>query len=487
MSTRSKLLVLVVWSASLAAMAVGQSSNAQLFNLHIQAGTTPRPTIGFNNVRLFSNVSPYITRWSAIATSSNVSTWNWTPLDNWLAELYTNGITDGVFYTLDQVPPWASGNSTDTSCDFASGGNKGGCDLPTDINSDGSGTDATFIQFITQIATRVNSTAYLNGTYPYTQKHAHIKYWEPWNEVYRNPTVNNLWSGSISIKATYAQLVRMAEDVRCTIAGTGSVLGTPCSATAIDSGAIVVSPSDGSTPSLSPGSTMVFQNFLYCNGTGSNAPISGSECITGTQGSAAVNVINTHFYEQAPENLTSDVPTYQALLDSTDLAKAFWSGEGSWGNDSNMSSDPDTQASYVARYYLVGWSAGLARMYWYAYDSTLYGTLWNSTSGLLTPGVAYGTVHNWIVGSTLTKSCGAVSGTTVWDCGFTLSSGYSAYAVWDTSQSCSNSTGTEVCTYSTQTISTSWTKYQDLTGATHTISPLGSVQVGIEPILLETH
>jgi hypothetical protein len=483
MPTSSKIVLFLLFLVLSAAASLGQAANTQLFELHIQSMSTPWPTIGFNNVRLFSNTSGNVTRWSSINTGP--TTYNWTVLDSWLADLYTHGITDGVFYTFDQVPPWASSNNTDSACDFASGGNNGGCDLPTDINIDGTGTDQDYINFITAIAQRVNNPAYLNGTAPFTQKHAHIKYWEPWNEVYRNSVVSTHSWGTYSIRASYAQLVRMAEDLRCTITGTGSILGTSCSATPIDSTALIVSPSDGSTPALSPGSTMVFQNFLYCNGTGANAPIAGSYCTTGSQGSAAVDVINTHFYEAAPENLATDVPTYQAYLSSTDLAKPMWSGEGSWGNDTNVSTDPDMQASWVARYYLVGWSTALVRMYWYAYDSTLYGTLWTSGSGLLAPGTAYGTVHNWIVGSTLTRNCAVVAGT-VWTCSLTLASGFNAVAVWDTSQTCSNSSGSEVCTFSTQTISNAWTKYEDLTGTDHTISPLGSVNVGIEPILLKT-
>jgi hypothetical protein len=51
--------------------------------------------------------------------------------------------------------------------------------------------------------------------------------------------------------------------------------------------------------------------------------------------------------------------------------------------------------------------------------------------------------------------------------------------VWDTSQTCSNG----VCTTSQYTAPAGYTKYVDLTAASHTIS--GQIALGVKPFMLE--
>lgn len=438
------------------------SKNAALFDLHLVSESSPPPTVSYSGFRLWDTQ----TRWVQIETANG--SYDFSILDAYLALLYSNGVKT-VVYTFGGVPQWASSNPNDTECDY-SDVLPGGCDLPTDINANGSGTDQTWITFVTALAQHVNDPTYL-------QTHAHITYWEPWNEWYRNNVVNSYQWPSISLRATYAQMVRMTEDLRCVITGAGSVNGNPCTATAIDPTAKILSPSDGNASNCC-GSLATFQNFLYCDGTGSNAPIAGSDCTTNSRGSDAVDIINSHFYEYTvPENLATDVPAYIAVLDSTDRAKPLWSDEGSWGADSDVP-DLDVQASWVSRYYLVGWSTGLLEMYWYAYDDSVEGTLWTSNTGLQPAGEAWQWTYNWIVGSTLTTPCSAKG--TIWTCGLTLANGAAAQAIWDTSQTCSDGN----CTTSPQSVSTTWTNYEDLTGTNHTIVVNGSVPVGIKPILL---
>jgi hypothetical protein len=439
------------------------SKNADFFGLHIHSTLTPWPTLGFGGFRLWDTE----TRWAQIEKSQGV--YDFRILDNFLAELSSHSIST-VVYTFGQVPIWASSNPADSVCDYASNAGNGGCDLPTDLNPDGTGTNQTWINFVTALAQHVNDPTYL-------QNHAHIQYWEPWNEWYRNNVVNTYPYPLVSLRATYAQMVRMSEDLRCVITGKGSVNGNPCTATPIDSTAIIVSPSDGGPKDA--GSTNVFQNFLYCKGTGSNAPLPGSYCTTGSRGSAIGDIINTHFYQTGasqPEDLARSVSQYKALLNPTDLAKPLWSDEGGWGRDSTLP-DPDVQASWVARYYLVGWSSGLAQMYWYAYDGNTFGTLSTSSGALNPAGEAYGQVYNWIVGSTLTTPCSANG--TIWTCGLTLANGKAAQAIWDTSQSCSAGS----CTTNNQSVSPAWTNYQDLAGTNNPISN-GAAPVGLKPILL---
>ena len=149
------------------------SRNAELFGLHIQMLSTPWPSISFGGFRLYSNLGGSITRWAVINKKPGI--YDFSVLDAWLAELHSHGVTN-IVYTFSQVPKWASSNPNDTACDFAYNvPGYGGCDLPTDINPDGTGTNATYINFVTALARHVNNPTYL-------QTHAHIQYWESWNE-----------------------------------------------------------------------------------------------------------------------------------------------------------------------------------------------------------------------------------------------------------------------------------------------------------------
>ena len=441
--------------------------SAELFAQHLQALSTPWPTIAFKEVRMWSNVN--VARWANVNPAQGQYDFK-SVVDPFLAEFYQNGMSD-VLYTIGQVPGWASSNPSDPNCDFAIQANttKGGCDLPLDINADGTGTDATYIAFVTALAQHVNDPTYL-------QTHAKITYWEPWYEWYRNPVVypNFAQVGEpTSINATYAQMVRLTADLRCVLIGSGCANGGAYTAKGIDPTAKIISPSDGEDQQQS---LAIFQNFLYCNGTGSAAPMAGSQCNPNNAGSPLVDIIDTHFYEPPsfglqPENLLSDVAAYNNVLSATDKQKPLWSGEGSWGDDAKYP-DPDLQAAWVARYYLSGWSAGLQRMYWYAYDSPKYGQLWN---GSLNPaGQAYNTLNKWILGAKLGSACSANG--SVWTCNLTLSNSSAAMIIWDTSQTCSSGT----CSTSPQSVG--FGNYQDLTGANSAVA--GTVQVGIKPILL---
>jgi hypothetical protein len=129
--------------------------------------------------------------------------------------------------------------------------------------------------------------------------------------------------------------------------------------------------------------------------------------------------------------------------------------------------------------YLLQWSWGVSRFYWFQYGNTQNGTFLNSDNSLDPAGTAYGQVYGWMVGATLTSPCTANG--TVWTCGFTSGS-VQEQAVWDASQSCSNGT----CTTSSYTPSSTYKEYYDLAGDPPT--PIsGAVQIGAEPILLTSN
>ena len=144
-------------------------------------------------------------QWPSINTASGVFTFS--SLDSDLALAYSNGAMEGM-YTLARTPTWASSNPTDASCNYTTGigGGDGECDPPSDLNSDGSGANAIWKAWTTAIATHVNDPTYL-------LTHAHIKYWEIWNE----PDTQTFWAGSL------AQLARLTEDANCIITGRGVI------------------------------------------------------------------------------------------------------------------------------------------------------------------------------------------------------------------------------------------------------------------------
>ena len=301
----------------------------------------------------------------------------------------------------------------------------------------------------------------------YLTSHTHIRYWEPWNE----PDSTSFWVGS------YAQLVRLTEDARCIITGTGIIhnagglgISEPCMATAIDSTALIVMPSyHAPNPALG-----YAQDFLYCSDTTHK-----TTCNTGSAGAAAVDVINFHMKPGAALESTMSgwVSSIRGILQSAELAKPLFNDEGGFFATgwSGSYTDADMQASYIARYYLYSAYLNIPMTVWYDWNSNGLG----GTAPSPTANTAYTQVYNWMVNSNF-STC-SVSGT-IWTCSLTLSNGVAAQAMWDTSQSCL-STNSPPCTSGNVTVSGAWLTYLDLTGTSHAV--LGnSVPVGIQPILL---
>jgi len=426
-------------------------------------GTTYPSALSFGTYRLFNPERGM--GWNSQNPTNG--SYNWSILDTALANLFSHNITDGVVYTIAAVPSWASSKPTDTNCDFLA---PGGCDLPGDIASDGSGTDGTYITFIRALASHVNDPTYL-------LTHAHIKYYEPWNEWYRNPVLGTMYAtcesgtGRCSIHATYAQMVRMTEDLRCAVTGTGTVDGSPCAYSAIDATARILTPgSDGSSYGAA-----VLEDFLHCD----SSPYAGSLCTTGDRGRNAVDALNFHLYVSGlpAEDVVTQVAQIKSVLNSADLAVPLWSGEGGWLGDSTLS-DPDQQAAFVARYYLLGWSAGLSGMTWYEFENPVYGTLCTPQANctLNAAGIAYRQVYSWMVGNVL-SSCSATG--TIYTCPIAKPDGTQMLAMWDTSQSCSNG----VCSTVELAVDPKYTQYRDLLGNMASI-PNSTIPIGAKPILL---
>jgi hypothetical protein len=484
-------------SSASAALTVGSQAPVAgtFFGLHLHAVSSPIPNSMEGAGRIWDSNAA---QWPNLNTANG--TFVWSNLDNVLAAYKTAGIND-TLYTLWRVPKWASSQPADTTCDYANlgPGFTGECDLPTDLNADGTGTDLIWRTWVQNIAQHVNNPTYL-------QTHAKISYWEPCNECFRSPILDPGYGGGgahVAYNGTYPQLVRMMQDARCIIVGNVNdsitALNTTCGQSGypvigVDPSAKMVMPSTGLpvVGSKNPPYPQVAQNLLYCTCANNSCSKSSTGCPTHSAGSAAVDIVAVHLYlgTQAPEQIPSQVAVVRSYLSAADLAKPLWNGEGGWGQNLTATQigngDPDLEAAWLARFHVMSWASGLQRSYWYEWDNNAVGTLWSPTSikgcttsfangYICSAGTAYQQVHSWLLGSMLT-AC-SVSGTT-WTCGLTQSNGSAAEIVWDTSQTCSNGS----CSTYPYAAPLGFTKYQDLTGATYSIS--GMTPVGIKPILL---
>ncbi len=432
------------------------------------------PSVSYGMQRIWD--SPPL-QWPSLNTAAGVFTF--TNLDTMLGTAYANGTTE-VLYTLARTPPWiSSGASDSTLCHYptgAVGGGNGECYPPTDLNADGSGTNATWKAWITKIAQHANGQDF-NPTY--LTNHAHIRYWEIWNE----PDAQFYWNG------TFAQLARLTEDARCIIKGTGVIhqsgdgTATPCTATAIDPTAQIVM-SSGHADSVK--NRTYAQNQLYCNNTGNSTytPSWQLPCpIPATATAAAIDVVNYHMkpgntagysWEDA---LNLYVTNLHASLQTAELAKPLWDGEMSYAEAgfTNSYTDPDMASSLWARMYLSMWSQGISGSALYTWDS-IGGTFSGASQTQVT--TAYQQTFNWLTGAVLTSPC-AESGT-VWQCGI-VKNGVPYGIIWDTSQSCSSGS----CTTANQTVGSQWGHSQDMTTASTPAAIAGhSVAVGIKPVVL---
>ena len=393
-------------------LAIGQSGPipANFFGVHdnFAAGnnSSPFPLVSFGATRFWdlNNVT-----WPQIETANGV--YNWTALDNWVATLSSHGVTD-IIWTFGYTPLWAAPQGA------GNGGQFGSCYPPVVAGNIANYDSATMRAFITALATRYKGK---------------IKHYETWNEP----------GGAPFYCGTLAQLVAIQNDVYNTVK-------------AIDPTATVHTPVMGISGSSGD-----------CNNTvgGPGWPLGSFMTANGTSN---FDVVDVHLYPYP-------AGTYPEAGNSVMIANALCgmahfgiSGKPLWDTESSWYPSIANQVAYVARHYLYFWSRGVARSYWYSYDTTNLGDLFASGS-LTTTGVAYQQVYNWMVGSTMTVRCAIQSGA-VWTCGLTLASGTNALAVWNTGGS------------SSYTPAAGYTQYKDLAGNAHTLG--SAVTIGLEPILL---
>ena len=252
-----------------------------------------------------------------------------------------------------------------------------------------------------------------------TRAAGRIKYWELWNE----PQNTTYYCGDIPT------MVKLAQHARQIIKS-------------IDHSAIILSP--GVTSAYGP----PWLSTFLADG-----------------GASTVDVIAFHGYGSSKaEDLLALIARYRAVMAANGVSQLpMWDTEASNGK---------ATADFLSKYYLLHWSAGIARFLWYSYDGApQWGQIWNPTAGPSAAAIAYTQTYNWMIGAILTSPC-AADVSSVWTCEFSRPH-YKAKAVW-------SSKGT-----ATLTVPSAFIEYRDLTGAVHPIKS-GSVSVGSDPILIET-
>lgn len=268
-----------------------------------------------------------------------------------------------------------------------------------------------------------------------TRYKGRIQIYELWNEP------------QTSFTGTYAELVALTQQEYDTIKS-------------LDSSATILSPS------------MVAYGFPYLS------------AYFAAGGTKSIDAIAIHSYpnptNDTAETITASLTTgIRSVMNEYGLlAKPIWDTEGSWGDaNAGATTNSTLRSAYVARSYLLHWSMGITRFYWYAWDSPVWGTLWSSSQGPSQAATAYEQVYDWMNGATMTAPC-SLSGATsayhaVITCNLTRSDGFQARAVWNTDGS------------STYTAPTEFTQYRDLAGVTYSVPSNHEVPIGLEPILLE--
>jgi hypothetical protein len=458
----------------------------------------PASTFSFGGFRFWDDLAiwPYI---------EAPDSFKWKSIDDYLSSLHDANVNT-ILYTLGTFPPWAAGNSNDKQpCDNVQGKIfPHNCDPPPDLNPDGTGTDQTWRNWVAAIATHVNKLD--------PDKYAHIEYWEPWNEFYRSDTLQPGYHETpISWHGTYAQMVRITQDLNCIVTGRIQAITTNSNETCdhvlasvgltapVDSSAKVVSPSGCANEGFFSFATE--QNYLYCN----DNPPTSAYCTTGRAGADAVDIINIHGYtgrEPVERSLQTWANKVKNGLQSQELGKPLILGEGSFGDPAkpgNGFTDLQSQASVVARYSLMARSLGVSTEYWYGYETEReavgsggIGTLvmpdgyqgCNDPNGCILPsGTAWQQTYDWMVGATMSMPCSSQG--SVWTCSFTRTnpSGYQAEATWDNSATyyCD---GNGNCPTHSVGVSAVYTQYRDLAGNIARIAN-NAVPIGLLPILLE--
>ncbi len=437
------------------------------FGFHINRLNTPWPEVPFGSLRMLGNLTTWIHE-----EGEGRNRYDWRTLDGWLGRAREHGVD--VMYTFVNTPEWAAavprgrcGPRRDSP----------DCSYPKDLNTTAqcqgplagiTTTNCMFKEYVTSLMNHV-----CTGTAPH--KKCQITAYSCWNE----PNLDGFWNG------TYAQAAKMCSDVV-------KIVKEQCQdCTTLTPDISAATSGDTKENGDSRSYDEWLRQFLAAYKSYGNYPDGiafhpyaartfGINPIPFPETFAGSGCPHEGRSPACPDTLLGKIATIRSIAEQGGMAgKPLWSTEGGWGTNGELS-DPDAQAAYVARYYILQASAGVARVYWYMWEYAGnprgWGGMWDPSSGINKAGIAYGQVYYWLVGASFTKPCSADG--TVWTCDLSRPGGYQGRIVWDSARSY------DMRAMAKYSAGTQFTQYRDLNGYKTNISG-GTVQIGSKPILLQ--
>lgn len=256
-------------------------------------------------------------------------------------------------YVFLNTPRWAS-----TRPDEPCVGKRFGCAAPPNMSD--------WDEFVRTLVTRYKGR---------------ISSYELWNE----PNASGFWSGSPQ------QMAELAAHAYPIIKS-------------IDPAAIVTTPAASSTGW--PLSHDAWLDQYLSAGGGRYADVIAWHGYSGRNDQPALPV----------EDLSRQIQALRQVLARHQLSHLpIWDTEGGWGKNAQLP-DQGAQASFLLKWYLIQFTDGIARAYWYQWDNPDWGTLWREGSGVTPAGVAAQQVEGWLNGVTAVRPCRPSPSSTLWTC-----------------------------------------------------------------------
>jgi hypothetical protein len=359
--------------------------------------------------------------------------WNWGVYDAWVKAANQQGYD--IVYSFLRTPQWAGPSANLPPSDVNS---SAPCNAPAQGNG-----DCMFKSFVYTLVDRYKGK---------------IKYYQLWNE----PNSSGFWNGSIK------DLVRMGQDAYAIVHE-------------VDPGAQVL------TPAISPsGYPNKYDKWLadYLRAGGAQAADIGAwhgylQAVTYTapwpeHADSPTQGCDVGTW-RCPGSVLDSYKQTRAVMDANGMAgKPLWDTEGGWGvNDDRHSDlpDPNDQAAWIARWFIVQAGAGVNRAIWYMFDAADgWGRLMDQGGQLNPAGIAYQQVYDWLVDATIDPCAKKKK---VWSCELTRPRGYTAQIVWTDGGS------------TAYPVPAQFTTVRDLSGGTKPIQG-NSVNIENAPVLLES-
>lgn len=256
-------------------------------------------------------------------------------------------------YVFVNTPRWAS-----TRPDEPCPGHRFGCAAPPNADD--------FSAFVTTLVTRYRGR---------------ISSYELWNE----PNGSGFWTG------TPKQMVELAARAYPIIKS-------------IDPSAIVTSPAVSS--SGWPLSHDAWLDQYLTAGGGEFADVIAWHGYAGRNDRPAL----------PPEGLSEQIAALRKVLAKHGLGHLpIWNTEGGWGKDAQLS-DENAQADFLVKWFMINFTNGITRAYWYQWDNPDWGTLWREGTGITPAGRAAQQVVSWLDGVTAAAPCAPIHGSQLWEC-----------------------------------------------------------------------